>query len=411
MGAGAMLLLSACAATMPRVVDMPYADANIAGAVELMQVERNDTSTVLTFSAMYDYYDFWIVLGDEIYLTTGNDSLPMIRAELPASSGPNGKVITLLKGVPVEFRLIFPALPDDAASLDFIQKTGGRVENSIWGIDLTGKRLANELPAEIPAELLKHDFVNDTLPRMVHTQGIATVKVHVVAFRPWMLREGFFRVNTLADTQETYHFVLDDKGETTVEIPLNGTANISAHIQTNTYASTYVDPGETINMYLLPNHTSEAQRYHRPTWVTDGKYRDLETLGKQVLYSMFQENADTLLLNKRDRDEYFAAMIQIHANGLASIDEHNFSPLLAKYVRGCLDRVLMNQTVIPDAYIPDDWDERDAAKPDSISRFTPEQLAEVRSRIDFSNPIIELRSISNPGNRPLYLKAMEMLKE
>lgn len=123
----------------------------------------------------------------------------------------------------------------------------------------------------------------------------------------------------------------------------------------------------------------------------------------------FSEFADTLLLDKTNTDDYFAAMMKIHSNGLDSIKARKFEPDLEKYARGAVDRQLMYRALMPDAYTPRDWDERDAAKPDSILRFSPEQIEQIRSSIDFSNPMLELRSIGNLGTRTMFLKAKELI--
>lgn len=407
----AMLLLVSCKEELPSTVDMPYCDGNtLLPATELMRVERTDSTTVLTFMTMYDYSDFTMQLGNDFFIVSNCGDPKQFRSlEGVGSTEIVDNQVMLKKGVPAEYKMIFPAIEKEATSLDFLQAENGKVAGSISGIDLTGKRLPSEYPSDIPAALFEHDFVNDTLPRLVEFSGTAKVNVHVAGWRKWMSKSGNFTINTMADTQETIPFTLDDNGEATVEIPLEGTACISAHISTNTYATTYIDPNETIDMYLLPNNYSESQRWHRPAGVTNGKYRDIEAMANPIWD--FQIYADTLLIGKTDRDEYFEAMMKIHSDGLDSLQQRNFEPNVAATVRAGLDRKLMYCAIAP--YLSAEWEvysKYGCSTPESVICFTPQQIDEIRRSIDFSNPLLELKSMANPGNRTRFVQAKKLLE-
>lgn len=407
---GAVLLITGCTGQQfPKVVDTPYCDANTTRpAVELTQVERTDSTTELTFMAMYDYHDIIFQLGDDINLVTGDIKAPVKRVQSIGNTVISNNNVIMPQGIPVQFKLIFPALPENVATFDFVQKNNkGDVTNSIWGIDLTGRRLPDQLPAEIPAKLLEHDLSAGPLPQIVEKDGVARVTAHAVAWRDWMDRSVSFVVNTIDDTQQIIESEFDEKGIVTVDIPLRGTASILAITPYNTYASFYVDPGEDINLYILPNNSSMTQRFIRPSGVNDGKYRNLGTMSNKLI--SFNEYADTLLLGKTNPNEYFAAMMEIHRNGLDSIKARNFAPDMEKYARSYIDLCLMAQTLKPDAYIPRDWDQRDSAKADTVSRFTSGQIKQIRSCIDFDNPLLELKSIGNPGSRSTFLKARDLI--
>ena len=311
----------------------------------------------------------------------------------------------MTQGVPSQFKMIFPALPKDKTTVDFVQKIDGNISGSIWGIDLTGKRSPNELPSEIPAELLEHDLASGILPKIVNKEGVAKITAHAVAWRDWMDRSVKFVVNTIDDTQETIQSKFNKDGVVTIEIPLKGTAEISAVTPYNTYADFYVDPGEEINLYILPTNSSDVQRFIRPNGVTDGKYRNIGVM-RDKLFG-FNEYADTLLLDKTNTDDYFAAMMKIHSDALDSIKARNFAPDMGKYARAVSDIQLIYRTLTPGAYTPRNWDERDAARPDSVLRFAPDQIKQIRSSIDFSNPLLELLSIG--GNRSRFLKSKELI--
>ncbi len=413
---GAIVLFSACTGQQHNEIErhkiivdnIPYCDANTTRpSVELTQIDRTELSTQLTFMALYDYYDTTFPLGDEIYLVAGDTMLPVESVCSIGNTVIRNNNVVMPQGVPVQFKLIFPGLPTDVKSFDLIQKRNGTIANSIWGIDLTGERMPNEFPSEIPADLLEHNHTSDSLPAIVRKDGVAKIIAHAVAWRDWMDHSVKFVVNTIDDTQEIIESEFDDNGIVTVEIPLKGTANVSAFTPYNTYASFYVDPDEDINLYILPDHTSDAQRFIRPAGVIDGKYRHIEAMRDKLIF--FNKDAEVDLLGKTRTKSYYKAMMKIHSDGLDSIKARNFPPDLEKYARASIDLSLMAQTLIPDAYTPRDWDKRDAAKADTVLRFSPEQIKQIRSSIDFDNPLLELISIGNPGTRSLFLKTKELL--
>lgn len=407
---GALALLTGCNDEMPRIVEFPYTEGNtVVPQTEVMEIERTDSFTVITLMTMYDYYDTDLQFNHDTYLTTGDyDHRPLKSVQNEGPMDTENNKILLKKGIPVRYKLTFPPIPKDAEYVDLVGVTTSiHGPGSIWGIDLTGKRSANEPPTGIPAGLSEFDLINDTLPHIVRAEGTATVNLHIVGFRPWMSRNGRMWVNTIDDTQENYPLYFSEQGDATVEIPLKGTANINVNISTNTYASTFVDPEETMDMYIVSNNYSDARPIN-PMSVTNGKYRNSAAVD-YPLWKLNSINADTLLAGKTDRDEYFNALLQVYDIFTDSIAAQKFPPLAEKVARGWLDRLLMSCTSTSMRFISQNNNGDKSCKPDSIDAFTPEQLNEIRSRIDFTNPALELYSIGNPGARTRYLRAIEML--
>ncbi|MDE6512594.1 MAG: hypothetical protein K2L05_00215 [Muribaculaceae bacterium] len=416
---GAIMLITGCATQhLPAVVDMPYCDANITGpAVELTQVERTDSTTELTFTTMYDYCDddeTFFELGNEIHLVSGYYKAPLkkLRPLTNIGSKKNNKVstdkISMPTGVPVQFKMVFPALPADCETVDLVQKKDGRVMNSIWGIDLTGTRSPSEFPADIPAELLQFDFATGNLPGIVRKDGAVKIHAHVAAWRDWMGRDISFVVNTIDDTQQRIKSHLNDYGVVDIEIPLKGTAEIVAEIHPyNVYADFYADPDEEINLYILPSNHSDAQRLVRPLGVTDGKYRNIPDMMHKLF--LFHEYADTLMNNKTDVHDYFASMMKIHSDGLDSIQARNFAPDMQKAARALEDLKLMYRTGNLKKYFANTVVATPVADAGYAFSFRPEQLKQIRESIDFTNPLLELISIGNPGARTRFLQAKELI--
>ncbi len=410
---GAILIMTACVSQpFQAVVDMPYTDANTTRpSVELTQVERTDSTTELTFMASYDYHYATFQFGDKINLVAGDTRLPVKSIEsLGNTLIKNDDYVVMPQGIPVQFKLVFAALPKDVETVDFVQEKDGAVINSIWGIDLTSRRSPESLPADIPENLLTPAPFTGTLPHIVETDGIAKITVHMVAWRSWMDHRLDLYINTLDATQEKIKAKFDDGGVVTVEVPLKGTALISAHTPYNVSAGVYVDPGEDINLYVLPTNSSDAQRFIRPQGVSDGKYRHFEAISDELSKVFeFDDYMDTLLINKTNPDEYFAAMMKIHSNGLDTIKAHNLDYEMERFARSYVDRRMMYQAVNPGAYIPRDWNTRDSSEPDSVLRFSSDQVRQLRTSIDFDNPLLELKSISDVRLRSRFLKAKELI--
>lgn len=396
-------LLGACGGNKVKRIDMPYCDGNLSSALELTAVECSESETVLTFVVLNTPNWLHFEMSENVYLTTGNDSLPLIGSE----GYTPGKDMKLREGVPVQFKLTFPPLPADAVQFDFIDPVKSRARPCIWGVDLTGERSANDFPADVPAELLRHDFVNDTMPRIVTDCGTATVNIHLAAFRPWISPNGRLIVNTMADTQERYGFTVDKEGNATVKVPLMGTANITVMYETNTYASTYVDPGENINIYVLPDNNSSGQRLRRPGGVIDGKYRNIKPMQQELL--LFQLDADSILYHATGPDDYIDRAISLHQATLDSIEARKFPPLLKEWARASADRKLMYQVIAPSLYQPGMYLKDITDVTDSVPDFTPGQLKRVARRINFDSPALEIYSIGNPGWRTAWLRAHRAL--
>lgn len=398
-------LLSACGGKSVNRIDMPYCDGNLSSALELTAVERSESKTELTFLVMNT--PGWLQFGmsKNVYITSGDDSLALVSSE----GYTPGTEIKLRNGIPVQFKLTFPPLPADATQFDFIDPGKSRFRPCIWGIDLTGKRSANEFPTDVPAELLQHDFVNDTMPRIVTDSGTATINIHLAAFRPWISPNGRLIVNTMDDTQERIPFTTDKNGHATIRLPLKGTANVTVMYETNTYASTYVDPNENINIYVLPDNNSVSQRLRRPGGVTDGKYRNIKPMQQELL--LFQLDADTTIYYATGPEDYIDRAINLHAATLDSIEARNFPPLLHQWARASADRKLMYQIIAPRLYTPGNYLEDITDVTDSVPVFTSEQLRRVARRIDFEAPALEIYSIGNPGWRTAWLRSRKALQE
>lgn len=410
---GAILLLCGCAAQhLPSTVSLPYTDGNTSRpAINLTQVVRTDSTTEMTFTAVYDDYDIATIFDGDISLIAGDFSAPL-KAIVPLGNTKMvNSAIIMRQGVPAQFKLTFPPLPDDVASVDLVQTNGGNLEDTrIWGIDLTGKRSPDEMPADIPQELLEFNLSSGNTPGVTYKNDTLRITAHAAAWRPWMNNSVRFYVNTVDDKQLVYNSEFNENGIAHINIPLTATAGISACTPYNTYSFFYADPGEDINLYILPINRSDAQRFIRPTGVTDGNHRNLAAMTQILLPSSIFVYSDTLLLDKTDTNEYFAAMMQIYRNDLDSIKAMKLAPDVERFARAILDRRLMSQTINPDAHTPRDWDERDAAMPDSVLRFSPDQVRQIRELIDPSNPLIELLSLRNPGQRTAFVKAKTLLQ-
>lgn len=381
----ASVMLAACGGTkLPRQVDMPYCDGNLSCMVELTGVTRTDSNTVLTFLATNAPGWYELKITKDAYLTTGNNHLPIIGAE----GIEPGSTLYLQPGVPTEFKLTFPPLPKSAKSLDFVDPWQSQHRICIWGVDLTGTRSANDVPAEIPEELLTNDL-SGRFPKELLDTGTATVNIHIVAYRPWISPEGMVLVNHLNGKQQQLKFTADKNGDAQVKLRLAGASGVTVMTGSNVWSATLIEPGETVNFYAMPTNSSESQRGHRLNAYSDGKFRMeplLETRTSVLLIQTIINLEGELLYQCTDRDRYFANTLELDRRLRDSIAALDVEPMLREWMTALADRQLLRHIGDPGRYILGDWNDGPYTGPEV--KFSPEQIAEVMKRVDFDSPLM-----------------------
>lgn len=392
------LLLAACnSSKLPDRVDMPYCDGNLSCLVEVTGVTRTDSNTVMTFLASNTPGWFEVTIPQEAYLTTGNDHLPIIGAE----GIEPGTSLRLKEGVPAEFKLIFPPLPEGATSVDFVDPRQSQLRICIWGIDLTGRRPVDGIPSEIPEKLRTTDL-SGTLPKASTDTGTATVNIRLAAFRPWISPNGTVVINHPNGRQQQLPFTADNDGNATVKVRLAGTTDVTVFAGNNVWSASYVDPGEDVDFYVMPTNCSDSQRGRLNTYC-DGKFGMTPLLDHLSSRKFRQTRCDLegeLLYQCTDRDTYFANALEADRRLRDSINATDAEPMLREWMMSLADIALLKHIANPSQYIIGEWNDVNDSSP--RIEFTPEQIAQVTGMVDFNSPAMRIIGPGRYNNRTAW---------
>ncbi len=96
-----MLLIGCKSEKLHLPTDMPYSDANTTlPGMELTLVERTDSTTELTFMGLYDQYDSFFRISDDVSLVAEDFLFPLNDEQIICNTNFEGKNIYLIRGVP-----------------------------------------------------------------------------------------------------------------------------------------------------------------------------------------------------------------------------------------------------------------------------------------------------------------------
>lgn len=266
------------------VVTDPMIGSANQSSLSVERVILSDSATVL--DAVVHYRPGWWVR------LAGSSAIVADGVEYPLVSARGVKMderITLPDSGVVRFSLVFPPVPDSVRSLDFTEGTPSGWK--IWDIDLTGEVGHNVNRAAVPARL-QVNARGDVLPEPLVAFGdSATVRVHILGYRPGMGSNLVYGLNTLHGQVGTDRPVpIDSLGVAEVRWSLSAPATFftlftDGDIRLNSRA--LVEPGETLDVYV-DSHVSGIDNMHArvgqgdyrmpegfTSFYTGGRYRDI----------------------------------------------------------------------------------------------------------------------------------------
>lgn len=395
----AAIALTACGTNrVTQEVIMPNVEGDNSSAVDITAVKRTDSGTVIECIANNcpNYYTFNIP-GD-ICLYADGEYYPLISAE----GVKPGKQSTLTDGVPQRFSLTFAPLPDDVEKVDMLSRSGQperyNYEPSIkiWGIDLTGKRNSNDLPAGVPDIAAKPDL-NGKIPEARLDTGVSVVTLHAIGNRPWLNQTGTVYVNTFEGHQNAMAYTL--KNDTAqLHIPMAGPAEVLIITPEEIIAAQTVAPGEDINIYLLPVYHQDiltGPYSRRKMSRSDGIYNAYD-VARDLIYPVLDAmlNSDFGLNWRLNAEEYTDVLVRNYKNYRDSIDAHTeIEPMVREYYHRFNKRRTLYRAANPAGHLGrlyseyygkyDDYIPADSLK---FTQLTPEQLKRVGALFDTGSP-------------------------
>lgn len=221
-----------------RVVELPAFDAWSSTSIEIQKIVLSDTATIVYIDAFYRP-NMWIKIAKDSYLQAEGKQYKILSG---IGMEPD-KEIWMPESGTYSFQMIFPPLPENTTTVDF---TEGDFEGSfsIWGIHL------DEKPAFSPLAGKKNPKESPVLETPELKSGIATLKGHIVGFRPEMKLQGStWAYNPVTGDVDENKISVDNKGDFTLELPLNhiSVVNISANFM---QTPVYLKPGETTSVEI-----------------------------------------------------------------------------------------------------------------------------------------------------------------
>ena len=269
---GAFLLPLAFAACQsgPRTVENPLVETSNTMTLDIVKVELTDTATILQVDA-YFQPRYWIRIDSKTYLQADGKKYALTAAQgiTPDS------LFWMPDSGEASFQLTFQPLPLGTKKFDFIEAD---CEDcfKLYGIDLTGKA-TYDTPEGIPAEALVMDG-NASVPEPIFKSGETTVDVHLLYYRPELVKELNLYVNTLWGSQEENTASIDpETGTATFRFKQYGPAQGLMAIGRLGGSTLWLAPGEHVELYYdmrATGHWIVARRENgvlppfRPLYVT-----------------------------------------------------------------------------------------------------------------------------------------------
>lgn len=248
-----LLLCTLCIAqAKDRVIERPPFIAWNSTTREIEKIILGDTATTVCIKAFYEP-KYWIKTSKGSFLRDNNGAIYPIR---------NGVGITLDKEFwmpesgEAEFQLIFPPLPKNITSVDFI---GGDDENSIkiWGIQLD-KKAFNKQKRFQKAAIHKINK-KDTLPNPKLAYGKAILKGKVLDYHKDMPRECRIHIFSPALIENnTSYLKINKDGTFQTEIGLATVTNVALNFPYGNIIC-LVAPNEETYITINPKELSRRQ--------------------------------------------------------------------------------------------------------------------------------------------------------
>ncbi|MDE5553665.1 MAG: thioredoxin, partial [Muribaculaceae bacterium] len=241
----------------PRTIENPLISAGNTTTLDIASVNLNDSSTILTINAYYTP-NWWIRIASDTRLEADGKRYALISAEGIELD----KEFYMPESGEAQFTLTFEPLPLSTKKFDFIEGDGERAFQ-FWDVDLT-RSTPPAYPEGLPAELKKEPR-NVSMPEPVFEIGETTVNIHLLNNRPVYKNDWSLLVNTMYGKQEQLPFKVDEEGNAVIKFNQYGTAQLIPLYDNGnlSFSNLWVNPGETVNIYLDMNRSGANAMRHR----------------------------------------------------------------------------------------------------------------------------------------------------
>ena len=396
---GALLLPLAFAACQsgPRTVENPLVETSNTMTLDIVKVELTDSATILQVDA-YFQPRYWIRIDSKTYLQADGQKYALTSAQgiTPDS------LFWMPDSGEASFQLTFQPLPLGTKQFDFIESD---CEDcfKLYGIDLTGKA-TYDMPEGIPAEAQVLD-VNASMPEPIFRSGETTVDIHLLHYRPELVKELNLYVNTLWGGQEENTATIDpETGTATFKFQQYGPAQGLLALGRLGASTLWLAPGEHMELYydmratgrwIVKRRDNTDLPPFRPLYAT-GTYANVNNLwnGEEIrrMHSMNLHNGE-FADYKMSAADYVTHVVDTYKALSDSIAADSIPPLAKEILQLSLKEEAVYAMIQGD-YLREhnyrsshkDWDYRKRIK--DIDPLKPEQQAEMAKLFDLNDPML-----------------------
>lgn len=335
----AALAFSSCS-DKPRYVEFPFIASSNTSTIDIVGVDLTDSVTVLDIDAHFSPGS-WIKIAPESYLQAGDNTYRILSSDGIVL----GEEFTMPESGEAQFRLSFEPLPLSTGQFDFIEGN----ENGAFrllGVDISGKT-PGQYPDGLP-DNLKKEPTDVQLPEPVLALGRTTLNIHLLNNRPGFDGTWIAVVNTIYGKQEELSFKPDENGDATLSFDQYGTAQIMFVYGYGNMAfpTLWVDPGETVNVYLDMNRSGANAMRNRDNfdlwshnWIySDGRYSDFCRIVNPAKTWKYRFNlySGDFADYHMSGDEYFDMVTSEYHNYSDSIYASDMPTVAKEYALLCL---------------------------------------------------------------------------
>ena len=400
---GALLLPLAFAACQsgPRTVENPLVETSNTMTLDIVKVELTDSATILQVDA-YFQPRYWIRIDSKTYLLADGQKYALTAAQgiTPDS------LFWMPDSGEASFQLTFQPLPFGTKKFDFIESDCDDCFK-LYGIDLTGKA-TYDTPEGIPAEALAMDG-NASVPEPVFKSGETTVDVHLLHYRPELVKELNLYVNSLWGSQEENTATIDpETGTATFKFQQYGPAQGLMFMGRLGGSTLWLAPGEHVELYydmratgqrIVARRGNDAPSAFRPLYAT-GTYANLNNLWnsgqirRQHSMNLYDGKFADHKMSAADYVTHVANTYKALTDSIAA----DSLPPLAKEIQQLSLKETAVTAVMEGDFLREhnyrashnDWDYKKRVQ--GIDPLKPEQQAEVAKLFDINDPMLLMGS-------------------
>ena len=310
------LIISAFAPSVAsvRVMEKPaFLYQNSFGRIHINSVTMSDTATVFNLTVLR-HDDAFFFSQETCLRDMKGRTYPLLQTISDYNLKPGEpKLFNEIGSNRLEVKLVFPSLPADVAEVDMIDPL--YYNRGLFGLRLDGSPLPLlKLPEGVEEQLTKVMAVQDTLPDVDYRFGWATVKGHLLEYRPGMCSQMTMIIGHTATWPgrhcDSLCATVTPSGDFTFRLPVAHITPVILEIPLErAWGIVYVGPDTEAEVYVNMRELSYRHLYAKANqasklYVTKGPLAQLANeLNQHMFWNVLdfdQQNFKTLFTDEKE---------------------------------------------------------------------------------------------------------------